>query len=292
MIKSMTGYGRGQCCGNGRDITVEVRSVNHRYFDCSIRTPRGLAFLEEPIKKKLQEYIARGKTDVFVTIDTSKADNVIATLSEPVLRAYLDIAKILREKYGIADDLSAAQVMRLPDVLSITKEEADEEELTCEVLSALEEALSGHRAMAQKEGARLAEDIFLRLDNITALVDQIEVRSPKCVEEYREKLEARMKEVLESASIDPQRILTEAAIFADKVAVTEEIVRLRSHVSQLHGMLEAGGAVGRKLDFLVQEFNREANTIGSKANDVNMAQLVVDLKAEIEKIREQIQNIE
>lgn len=292
MIKSMTGYGRGQISGNGRDVTVEIRSVNHRYFDCSIRTPRGSAFLEEPIKTKLQEHIARGKTDVFVTIDTSKADNVTAALSEPMLRAYLDIAKTLREKYGIANDLSAAQVMRLPDVLTITKEEADTEELTREVLAALEEALSGYNTMSQKEGARLAEDIFLRLENIATLVDQIEVRSPKCVEEYREKLEARMKEVLESASIDPQRILTEAAIFADKVAVTEEIVRLRSHIAQLRGMLESGGAIGRKLDFLVQEFNREANTIGSKANDVTMAQLVVDLKAEIEKIREQIQNIE
>lgn len=292
MIKSMTGYGRGQFSGARRDITVEVRSVNHRYFDCSIRTPRGCAFLEEPVKAKLQQHIGRGKTDVFITIDTSKGTDTTVALAEDMVRAYLDVAKTLEENFGIDNDLTATRMMRLPDVLTITKEETDEDELTQEVLNALEDAIEGHTAMAQKEGARLVEDIFLRLNNIEELVDKIEARSPECVTEYREKLEARMKEVLETVNIDPQRILTEAAIFADKIAVTEEIVRLRSHIAQMRGMLKDGGAVGRKLDFLVQEFNREANTTGSKANDVQMAQLVVDLKAEIEKIREQIQNIE
>lgn len=292
MIKSMTGYGRGQVIGEQRDITVEVRSVNHRYFDCSIRTPRGCAFLEDPVKAKLQEHIARGKIDVFITLDTSKCSDTNVSLSEQMVTTYLELAKQLEENHGVVNDLTATRMMRLPDVLTVTKEETDEEELAREVLEALSIAIEGHTAMAVKEGARLVEDIFLRLDNIEALVDEIEKRSPECVAEYREKLEARMKEVLETVNIDPQRILTEAAIFADKIAVTEEIVRLRSHIAQMRDMLKKGGAVGRKLDFLVQEFNREANTTGSKANDVIMAQLVVDLKAEIEKIREQIQNIE
>jgi len=190
------------------------------------------------------------------------------------------------------NDLTATRLMRMSDVLTVTKEETDEEELAGEVLSALAQAVEGHTAMAVKEGEKLVSDILLRLDNIEELVGKIEERSPLCVVEYREKLEARMREVLETVNIEPQRILTEAAIFADKIAVTEETVRLRSHISQTRDMLKAGGAVGRKLDFLVQEFNREANTTGSKANDVIMAQYVVDLKAEIEKIREQIQNIE
>lgn len=292
MIKSMTGYGRAQVSLNGRDITVEIRSVNHRYFDCSIRTPRGYTFLEEAIKSKLQSSIARGKTDVFITIDTSKLDNVSVALNEPMLRGYLDIATNLRDIYGLRDDMTVTQIMHMPDVMTISKEQEDTDALTTDVLQALGEALIGYSEMSVKEGVRLAEDIYLRLDLIAELVNKIEVRSPKCVDEYREKLEVRMKEVLETVSIDSQRILTEAALFADKIAVTEEIVRLRSHVSQLRDMLNKGGAIGRKLDFLVQEFNREANTIGSKANDVEMAQLVVDLKAEIEKIREQVQNIE
>ena len=292
MIKSMTGYGRGQFVGERRDITVEVKSVNHRDFDASIRTPRGCAFLEEMVKAKLQESIGRGKIDVFITLDTSKCTETNVSLSEPMVNTYLEIARTLESNFGVQNDLTATSVMRLPDVLTVTKEETDEEELACEVITALEEAIKGHVAMAEKEGARLVEDIFLRLENIEKLVDKIEVRSPECVTEYREKLTARMNEVLESANIEPQRILTEAAIFADKIAVTEEIVRLRSHIAQMRDMLKNGGAVGRKLDFLIQEFNREANTTGSKANDVQMAQLVVDLKAEIEKIREQIQNIE
>ena len=292
MIKSMTGYGRGQFTGERRDITVEVKSVNHRYFDASIRTPRGCAFLEEMVKAKLQESIGRGKIDVFITLDTSKCTETNVSLSESMVNTYLEIARTLESNFGVQNDLTATSVMRLPDVLTVTKEETDEEELAREVIAALEEAIKGHVAMAQKEGARLVEDIFLRLENIEKLVDKIEERSPECVTEYREKLTARMNEVLESANIEPQRILTEAAIFADKIAVTEEIVRLRSHIAQMRDMLKNGGAVGRKLDFLIQEFNREANTTGSKANDVQMAQLVVDLKAEIEKIREQIQNIE
>ena len=292
MIKSMTGYGRGQNIGSKRDITVEVKSVNHRYFDCSIRTPRGCTFLEEPIKAYLQKYIGRGKVDVYVTVDTSKATDTSVALCESMVEAYIEIAKKLNSDFGIENDLTATRLMRMADVLTVTKEETDEEELAAEVLSALAIAVEGHTEMAVKEGEKLVSDILLRLSNIEELVGKIEERSPLCVTEYREKLEARMREVLETVNIEPQRILTEAAIFADKIAVTEETVRLRSHIAQTRDMLKAGGAVGRKLDFLVQEFNREANTTGSKANDVIMAQFVVDLKAEIEKIREQIQNIE
>ena len=292
MIKSMTGYGRGQNIGSKRDITVEVKSVNHRYFDCSIRTPRGCTFLEEPIKAYLQKYIGRGKVDVYVTVDTSKATDTSVALCEPMVEAYIEIAKKLNSDFGIENDLTATRLMRMADVLTVTKEETDEEELAAEVLSALAIAVEGHTEMAVKEGEKLVSDILFRLSNIEELVGKIEERSPLCVTEYREKLEARMREVLETVNIEPQRILTEAAIFADKIAVTEETVRLRSHIAQTRDMLKAGGAVGRKLDFLVQEFNREANTTGSKANDVIMAQFVVDLKAEIEKIREQIQNIE
>ena len=193
MIKSMTGYGRGQIAGNGRDITVELRSVNHRYFDCSIRAPRGCAFLEEPVKAALQKQIARGKVDVFITIDTSRASNTSAALDEAMVRAYLDIAQVLQEQYGVSNDLSASRLMRMPDVLTLTTQETDEDELRGEVLSALETALAGHGAMAQKEGARLAEDIVARLDAIIQLVDRLEVRSPQCVAEYRQKLEALIR---------------------------------------------------------------------------------------------------
>ncbi len=292
MIRSMTGYGRAQASLNGREITIELRSVNHRYFDCSIRLPRVYSFLEEVIKGELQKSIARGKVDVFLTIDSMGADTVTVSLNEPVLKGYLEVASTLRETYQLRDDLSISSAMRLPDVLTVSKEDEDEDALKTDVCKALNEAVEGYIAMSCREGEKLKEDIVYRISIIENLVNEIEVRSPKCVEEYRAKLEARMKEILESVTIDSQRILTEAAIFADKVAVTEEIVRLRSHLNQLRDMLAKGGAIGRKLDFLVQELNREANTIGSKANDVEMAQMVVDVKAEIEKIREQVQNIE
>lgn len=292
MVRSMTGYGRAQASVNGREITIEIRSVNHRYFDCSIRLPRVYSFLEEHIKGTLQKDIARGKVDVFLTIDSSGVDCVTVSLNEAVIKGYLEVAKTLKETYQLRDDLSVSSAMRLPDVLSVSKEDEDEDQLKEDVSVVLKEALNGYIDMSRREGDKLKEDIIYRISLIEKLVEEIEIRSPKCVEEYRAKLEARMKEILESVTIDQQRILTEAAIFADKVAVTEEIVRLRSHLNQLRGMLSSGGAIGRKLDFLVQELNREANTIGSKANDVEMAQMVVDVKAEIEKIREQVQNIE
>ncbi len=292
MVKSMTGYGRASQTLNMRGITVEVRSVNHRYLDCTVKTGRAYNFLDDPVKRTVSESILRGKTDVFITIDTSEADNVEIHLNEPLLRGYLDTFATMNAKYGIDNNISVSELVKIPDLLTVEKQEEDLDELTADVLKVLAEALEGHSEMRVKEGKKLADDMIGRLDLISEFTDRVESRSPKCVEEYRQKLEARMKEVLEDAMIEPQRILTEAAIFADKIAVTEEIVRLRSHISQFKDMLKNGGAVGRKLDFLVQELNREVNTIGSKANDLEVTSIVVDMKAEIEKIREQVQNIE
>jgi len=292
MVKSMTGYGRASEKVHMRGITVEVKSVNHRYLDCTVKAPRAYVFLDDAIKTAVSESAARGKFDVFITIDNSESENVNVKLNEPLLRGYLEVFDKLRFEYGIKSSVSASEVMRLPDVLSVEKQEADSDEITADVVSVLKQALNGHTEMRIKEGARLADDILSRLTTIEKLAAFVEERSPKCVEEYREKLEARMHEVLESAMIEPQRILTEAAIFADKIAVDEETVRLHSHIAQFREMLKNGGAIGRKLDFLVQELNREVNTMGSKANDLEITSTVVDIKAEIEKIREQVQNIE
>ncbi|MBE6915443.1 MAG: YicC family protein [Ruminococcaceae bacterium] len=293
MVRSMTGFGRSQSSTNGRDITVEIKSVNHRYFDCSVRLPRIYSFLEEFIKTRVQERVSRGKIEIYISVDTSKEKTPVSvTVNEAVLASYLDAAKQISDRFGLQNDILVSRAMSFSDVLDVQKAEEDEEELKKDILEVLDLALDEYMAMCQREGKRLVDDITYRIDLIRSLVDKIEERSPKCVEEYRAKLEVRMQEVLANTMIDPQRILTEAAIFADKTAVTEEIVRLRSHLNQLSTMLSGGGAIGRKVDFLVQEFNREANTIGSKGNDLEIAQLVVDLKAEIEKIREQIQNIE
>lgn len=293
MIRSMTGFGRSQFSANQRDITVEMKSVNHRYFDCSVRLPRIYSFLEECVKARVQERVARGKIEVYVSVDTAKEKTPVSvTVNEAVLASYLDAAKQISDKFGLQNDILVSRAMSFSDVLEVKKAEEDEEEIKQDILTALDLALDEYMAMCEREGKRLVDDITYRIGLIRELVDKIEERSPKCVEEYRAKLEARMQEVLANTMIDQQRILTEAAIFADKTAVTEEIVRLRSHLTQLSTMLTDGGAVGRKIDFLVQEFNREANTIGSKGNDLEIAQMVVDLKAEIEKIREQIQNIE
>ena len=292
MVKSMTGYGRASETLNLRGITVEVRSVNHRYLDCTVKSPRAYAFLDEKIKACISGFVARGKVDVYVSVDSQDAGNVSVSLNETLLRGYLDVFEKLNAEYGVNKDVSVSEIIRIPDILNIEKEETDEDVLCADVLSVLKAALSGHDEMRVKEGGRLADDILSRLDVIEKLSGIVEERSPKCVEEYREKLELRMREVLESVTVDPQRILTEAAIFADKIAVDEETVRLHSHIAQFREMIKKGGAIGRKLDFLVQELNREVNTIGSKANDLEITSIVVDIKAEIEKIREQVQNIE
>ena len=295
MVKSMTGYGRAKAVRNGRSITVEVRSVNNRYLDFTAKMPRAYIFAEDAMKALVQKYVSRGKVDVFVTVENQGAEETVVTLNEPLVKSYLDALRHLMQLGGgyISPEIGcAADVARLPDVLTVTKAEEDLETLSEDLCAVLEEALKAHTAMREKEGVRLAEDIRRRLDTLEALTQLVEARSPQTVAEYREKLLARMQEVLQSTTIDEGRILTEAAIFADKVAVDEETVRLRSHLGQLREMLESGVPVGRKLDFLIQEVNRESNTIGSKCSDIEVAGHVVDIKAEIEKIREQVQNIE
>ena len=292
MIKSMTGYGRAQGSFSGGDITVEVKSVNNRYLDCGVKLPRGYAYLEESIKALVQKSISRGKVDVFVTINAAGADNVTVSVNTPVAEGYLAAMRQLVEQYGVADDISASVFSRFSDVFLVEKQEQDENEVKSAIGGVVSEALSAFDTMRTREGQALKADLLQKAGGILTLVSMVEERSPITVKAYRERLTAKMQEVLADRQIDEARIIQEAAIYADKVAVDEETVRLRSHVDQLQTMLREGGVIGRKLDFLMQEMNREANTIGSKANDVSMAQTVVNIKSEIEKIREQIQNIE
>ncbi len=292
MIRSMTGYGRGEAVLHGRSITVEVRAVNNRYLDCAVKIPRLYVFAEEGIKALVQKNVGRGKLDVFVSIDSSAADQINVKVNRPVADGYYAALKELAQTYSLKDDLSVSLLSRFPDVLLVEKEEADTDLIAEDIKQVLSQALEGFNAMRTREGEKLCSDLRTKAANIAALVGQVEARSPETVAEYRQKLLQRMEEVLGNTQLDESRILTEAAIFADKVSVDEETVRLRSHLSQLEEMLSQGGAIGRKLDFLIQEFNREANTIGSKCSDVALARVVVELKGEIEKIREQVQNIE
>lgn len=292
MIKSMTGYGRAQGSFSGGDITVEVKSVNNRYLDCGVKLPRGYAYLEEGIKSQVQKTISRGKVDVFITINAAGADNVKISVNEPVAKGYLDALRQLVQEYGIQDDISASAISRFSDVFLVEKQEQDENEVKSAISGVVAEALGAFDAMRTREGEALKSDLLQKAEGILTLVSKVEERSPITVKAYRERLTAKMQEVLEDRQIDEARIIQEAAIYADKVAVDEETVRLRSHVDQLQNMLSEGGVIGRKLDFLMQEMNREANTIGSKGNDVEQARNVVNIKSELEKIREQIQNIE
>ncbi|MBE6754854.1 MAG: YicC family protein [Ruminococcaceae bacterium] len=293
MISSMTGYGRGQCTVDGMDVTVEIKSVNHRYFEFSARTPRNYLFLEEKLKNFFSGSIARGKVECFVQIASLDDENVNVSANIPLAKSYLAALKDISENLGVSADVSANALARYNDVLEIKKAEVDEEKVWNTVKLAAEEALNGILVMRRTEGEKLKNDVLSRLDFIAEKVAMIESRSPETVREYSQKLLTRMKEALgDNIHIDEQRILTEAAIYADKVAVAEETVRLSSHMSQLKTFLVSDEAIGRKMDFLVQEMNREANTIGSKAQDVDIARAVLDIKAEIEKIREQIQNIE
>lgn len=288
----MTGYGRGEQTVNGYNITVELRSVNNRYLDCNVRIPRLYLFAEESIKSRVQNAISRGKVDVFVTLESTGEQKLKVNLNKPVAEGYHAALRELAETYGLADDISVSLLSRFPEVLVAEKAEEDVEQMAKDICCVLDKALNDFDQMRTREGARLKEDILSRAATIEKKVALVEQRSPETVSEYRARLEARMNEVLSNTQIDPARILTEAAIFADKVAVDEETVRLYSHITQLRDMLDKGGAIGRKLDFLIQEFNREANTIGSKCSDIEIARHVVDVKAEIEKIREQIQNLE
>ena len=293
MIKSMTGYGRARAMLHLRDITVEVRSVNNRYLDCTVKMPRMYAFAEDAIKQCVQQAVSRGKVDVYITVDASAADVAKVTVNRELAGQY---AAALRELAQVCGQetypVSPETLSRFPDVLTVTKADEDLETVSADLCTVLREALDAYNAMRAVEGKKLAEDISHRLDVILDNTARVEQRSPETVAEYRAKLTARMQEVLQSATVDPQRILTEAAIYADKVAVDEETVRLRSHVAQLRTMLESDEPMGRKMDFLIQEVNRESNTIGSKCSDVSIAKVVVDLKAEVEKMREQVQNVE
>ena len=292
MVKSMTGYGRARETLNGRDITVELRSVNNRYLDCTVKMPRTYVFAEDAIKSRVQKAISRGKVDVFVTIDTTAADVSVVAVNEPLARSYYEALKSLKDTFALEGDITPMALAKFPDVLTVTRAEEDLEAVAADICTVLDKALEAYNEMRAVEGQRLAEDISGRVSTIESVVTKVEERSPQTVAEYRARLTAKMNEVLQSTTIDESRILTEAAIFSDKIAVDEETVRLRSHIAQLRTMLESDQPVGRKLDFLIQEVNRECNTIGSKCNDLTIAQDVVNMKAEVEKIREQVQNIE
>lgn len=292
MVKSMTGYGRARETRGNRDITVELRSVNNRYLDCTVKMPRAYIFAEDAVKARVQKAISRGKVDVFVSIDSTGADEAIVAVNEGLAKGYYEALQKINSLLSLMGEVSAATVAKFPDVLTVTKAEEDLESIGADICAVLDEALKNYNAMRATEGEKLAADIGGRLDTIEALTGKVEQRSPETVREYREKLTARMQEVLQSTTIDEARILTEAAIYADKIAVDEETVRLRSHVAQLRDMLKSNDPMGRKMDFLIQEVNRESNTIGSKCNDLDIARDVVALKAEVEKIREQVQNIE
>lgn len=292
MVISMTGYGQGEAVFSGRTITVELRSVNNRYFDCAVRIPRIYLFMEEQIKSAVQQEVSRGKVDVFVTIDSCDLSPIEISINQAVAEGYYKAYSQLSEIFEIPNDLTASCLAKLPDVLSVEKAQENTDEIREQILTVVSLALKDFHDMRCKEGEKLRSDLLDRCMTVEHLLQKIEARSPRTVEEYQQKLENRIKDLLDSKEFDETRILTEAAIFADKVAISEETVRLHSHLSQLREMLNLEGSVGRKLDFLIQEFNREANTIGSKCSDLEMSRFVVDMKGEIEKMREQTQNIE
>ena len=292
MVKSMTGYGRAVETVNGREFTVEIRSVNNRYLDCTVKLPRSFSFAEEAVKAAVKASVSRGKVDVYISVRSETEADVQVTLNKPVLEGYLAAMHQMVAEYGVKDDISVSVLSRMNDVFVVDKPKADEDQLKADLLSVVDKALSAYDQMRITEGLALENDLRSRAATILQLVAQVEEQNPRTVSDYRKRLEEKMREVLESKSIDESRILTEAAIFADKVAVDEETVRLRSHLEQMDEMLSGNGGIGRKLDFLLQEMNREANTTGSKCTDVKVARIVVDIKAELEKIREQTQNIE
>ena len=292
MVKSMTGYGRAVETVNGREFTVELRSVNNRYLDCTVKLPRMLSFAEDAVKQAVKATISRGKVEVYITVHAEGASDVKVTLNQPMVEGYLAAMKQMVADYGVQDDISVSLLSRMPEVFSVEKPEVDEEQLKADLMSVVAKALANYDAMRAAEGKALEADLRSRGNTILELVAQVEAGNGQTVIDYRTRLYNKLKEVLANTAIDENRILTEAAIFADKVAVDEETVRLRSHLEQMNNMLTAGGAIGRKLDFLLQEMNREANTTGSKCSDVKLARIVVDIKAELEKIREQTQNIE
>ncbi len=292
MIKSMTGFGRAQDTVDRMNISVEIKSVNHRYFEFGSKLPRTYGFLDEKLKSHIQSVVARGKIDCFVTIEELEDDNCTVSINHSLASGYINALKELSEKYRLENDVTVTTLSKYYDIFSVHKDEADEERVWNAVKTVTDRALDSFVAMREREGEKLKNDILSRCETILEDVSFIEERSPQTVIEYNTKLLERMKTVLEDVHVDEQRLLTEAAIYADKIAVAEETVRLRSHVAQMREFMNSSSAIGRKADFLIQEFNREANTIGSKAQDVSIAKKVIDIKSEVEKIREQIQNIE
>ncbi len=292
MIKSMTGYGGAKGETEGFRITIELKSVNNRYLDTAVRLPRGFIFVEDAVKTAVGRHISRGKVDVFITVDSSAAEDTEIRINEPLLQNYLKVFDFLAETYGMPNDAGVMSVCRLPDVLTVEKKEADRQSLEQGLLAILEEALAEFDAMRLREGGKLRDDVLVRIVELGRLTGIVEAEAPRTLTDYRVRLEQKMQEVLGGAGVDESRILAEAAIYADRVAVDEETVRLRSHLSQLEGMINGDSPAGRKIDFLIQELNREANTIGSKCQSSGIAYVVVDMKSEIEKIREQIQNVE
>ncbi len=291
-VRSMTGYGRGEHIAEERKFTVEMKSVNHRYNDMTIKLPRSLASLEDKIKKRIMRDVFRGKTDVYISFETFSADDVDVKLNETLAAAYIERLRLLEEKFGLIGGNKLELAAKFPDVITVEKAQQEEAVIWEALAPALDEAVEKFVAMRTVEGETLKKDILLKGERIKTLVAEVKERSPLVVVEYQEKLNNRLKDLLGSVDVDPQRIATEVAIFADRGCVDEEVTRLESHLVQLKDILEGGGQVGRKLDFLIQEMNRESNTIASKANDIQIVKATIELKSEIEKIREQIQNLE
>lgn len=292
MLKSMTGYGRGEDLSGGRHIVFEIKSVNHKFFEFNSRLPRGYLFLEDKLKSYVQNRVSRGKVDIFLQIETLEEADVQVLVNHPLTAAYVQALREIRERYGLSDDVTLSLLSRYPDLLSVHKAPEDEDAVWAAVRKAADPAIASFLAMRETEGARLKLDLLEKAERLEALVGEVEKITPETVREYRERLQEKIEELLGDNRFDEQRVLTEVAVFADKVAVDEETVRLRSHIRQLRQLVESEEPVGRKIDFLVQEMNREANTIGSKSVNSRIAYLVVDMKSEIEKIREQVQNIE
>lgn len=292
MVRSMTGYGRCQELVNGKDITVEIKAVNHRYFEFSARTSRGYSFLEEKLKSFVNAAVSRGKVDMFVSIVSVDDDSCVVELNKTLADGYITALKKMAEEYSIRDDISVMSVSRYPDILTVRKAPYDEDKVWEHIKSVAQKALDGFISMRTAEGEKLLADVQSRLSAILSMVGEVELHQPETMAKYKERLREKIIELLGDAKVDEQRLLTECAIFADRIAVDEETVRLRSHIAQFENIINSGEPVGRKLDFVVQEMNREANTIGSKAQNTDIAHIVVNIKAEIEKIREQIQNIE
>lgn len=291
-LLSMTGYGSAKDSVEGQEITVELKSVNNRYLDCSVRLPRNFLFAEDTVKQAVSAGVSRGKVDVFVSAQASQDSGTVVSVNEELARGYRDAVARIAETLGLESGLNAFSLARFPDVLTVERRELDKDKAAAALSEITAKAVEEFNAMREREGERLRRDMLGKLETIEGLVSVVEERSPQTVKEYRERLEARLRDILADRSLDEQRVITEAAIFADRTAVDEETVRLRSHIAQFRTMLEEGSPIGRKMDFLVQEFNRESNTIGSKCSDASLAKVVVDLKSEIEKIREQLQNVE